>query len=84
MGDNDAQPIANESLSGSYRRSLVELLGGPLDGTRLSVERKSKYVRADMPRVTADPKDARVFRAIYVRTGPTSFQHQSTDIVTGD
>lgn len=84
MDGSEGKPIASDPLSASYRRSLVELMGGPLDGTRVSVERKSRYVRADLPRELGGAAGIGIYRATYVRTSPTSFQHQSTNIVTGD
>jgi len=62
----------------------VKLVGGPLDGLLVVAKRSSGFIAADMPRQAPALGVAGRCRVMYVRTGPQRFQHQSTNIVTGD
>lgn len=65
-------------------RREVQLLGGPCDGLRANVQHSSAYIKARLPREPSQSNPGNAYLATYVRSGPASFQHESTVIVTGD
>lgn len=79
-------PKLNPDIFGMYSfaqpaKSVVELLGGPLDGLLVCALDSSGFICAEMPRQAPALGVAGTYRVRYMRTGPHRFQHESTVVV---